>query len=172
MCAVYFPLLYRLSLLSTHSHTNSFRLTRENIHCQCERWSGTDGIKMIETTYNSSHNFPILISPTRSLSLSLFSPTPLFQSSSNHRLAASSRPLSMPSSLRVPAKETHAFWKSRGDAQSQPRGERRKGGQREEPPFLILFLILTQMLKIFKFRYSHFHPSTQFIYGQQFQRPP
>lgn len=67
-CALctYCSVLQYLSLSYTPSHTNSSHLTRENIHCQCEKWSGTDGIRMIETTYNGSHNFPIFLPPSLS----------------------------------------------------------------------------------------------------------
>lgn len=65
MLCAYTRLSFTISHCHTHTHTDSSRLTGENIHCQCEKWSGTDGIRMIETTHNGSHNFPV------SLSLSL-----------------------------------------------------------------------------------------------------
>lgn len=46
-------------------------LTGEKIHCQWKRWSGTDGIRMIETTYNSFHNFPIFFPFSHLLTTSL-----------------------------------------------------------------------------------------------------
>ena len=63
-------ILYYISLSNTHphTHTHSSHLTGENIHCQCEKWSGTDGIRMIETTHNGSHNFLIFLPIPLSLS--------------------------------------------------------------------------------------------------------
>lgn len=61
--------LFRPSLSLSHTHTYTHAdfccLTSENIHCQWEKWSGTDGIRMIETTHNGSRNFSVF----RSLSL-------------------------------------------------------------------------------------------------------
>lgn len=71
----YCSVLHYLSLSYTHSHTDCFRLTGENIHRQCEKWSGTDGIRMIETTYNGSHNFPIFLPDCPSFA-DCFSPPP------------------------------------------------------------------------------------------------
>ena len=48
------------SLTASRSYTDS-HLTRENILCQCKKWTGTDGLRVIETTYNGSHNFPVLL---------------------------------------------------------------------------------------------------------------
>lgn len=94
----YCSVLHYLSLSYTHSHTDCFRLTGENIHRQCEKWSGTDGIRMIETTYNGSHNFPIFL-PDRPSFADCFSPpppsalVPAFLPNYTHRLDASSQSL-------------------------------------------------------------------------------
>lgn len=86
-----------LSLIVEHTFAHSLtRLTGENIHCQCEKWSGTDGIRMIETTYNGSHNFPIFLPHSHSC-WRLLSPHPLpvptLLPNYTHRLDASSQPL-------------------------------------------------------------------------------
>lgn len=72
MLCAYTRLSFTISHCHTHTHADSSRLTGENIHCQCEKWSGTDGIRMIETTYNGSHNFPVSLSlPHSSTAFSL-----------------------------------------------------------------------------------------------------
>lgn len=129
----YCSVLHYLSLSYTHSHTDCFRLTGENIHRQCEKWSGTDGIRMIETTYNGSHNFPIFL-PDRPSFADCFSPPPPLRPCS--RVPAQLHPSpgcivpvsSMPSRLTGLAKAAQAHWKPRGATQSQPRGEREEGG--------------------------------------------
>lgn len=102
-------------------------------------------------------------SPSHDGYLALFLFTPLLLPSSNHRLDASSLPVSMPSSLRVLAKESHAFWKPHGEAQSQPRGEKGEGsaGRRD-----IIYFFFTQQLKIIQ---NIFQPSTKFCYCTQSQ---
>lgn len=74
LCSV--PTLFcpSLSLIVIYSHTDSSPLTRENIHCQWEKWSGTDGIRMIETTYNGSQNIFLPHSPSFADYFSLFTP--------------------------------------------------------------------------------------------------
>lgn len=123
LCA-YTRLSFTISHCHTHTHTDSSRLTGENIHCQCEKWSGTDGIRMIETTYNGSHNFPVSLSPSLvDRFLPLYLPAPAFSPSYTQAF-------SMASSLTALAKEAQAQWKPHGTTQSQPRGER-EAGERE-----------------------------------------
>lgn len=124
MLCAYTRLSFTISHCHTHTHTDSSHLTGENIHCQCEKWSGTDGIRMIETTYNGSHNFPV------SLSLSL-TRRPLSPSlPARSRVLAQLHPSLFNASLTALAKEAQAQWKPHGTTQSQPRGER-EAGERE-----------------------------------------
>lgn len=94
---------------------------------------------------------PSFFSLTRWISLSLFLFTPLLLPSSNHRLDASSQPVSMPSSLRVLAKETHAIWKAPWwctKSAKMRKGEGRVGQTSH------CWVFSTQLPKTFQFRYN------------------
>lgn len=138
------PLSFTIS--PSHIHTHTQPLTGENIHCQWKRWSGTDGIRMIETTYNSFHNFPIFsllsfadyFSPCRSVSVLL--------PNSNHRLDAWSPADSTPSSLAALAREAQALWNSHDADQA---AKRRKTGGRAGERGTVLFLSAPIYLKSF-----------------------
>lgn len=102
-----------------------------------KRKSGTDGIKMIETTYNGSHNFLslLLIALPLICWLLFFS---FFCLLPSHRLDSAIAASSMPSRLTICAKEAQAHWKPHGantkSAKRRTRGGRwgKEGGQEGE----------------------------------------
>lgn len=129
----YSSVLYHLSLSCTHPHRLLSSHQGKISTVNAKKWRGTDGIRVIETTYNSSHNFPnFLLIPISHLS-------PWFAKYSSictprvhaqlHPLSACIIPASsMPSRLTVLAKEALAQWKPHSATQSQPRGGKKKGG--------------------------------------------
>lgn len=128
MLCAYTRLSFTISHCHTHTHTDSSRLTGENIHCQCEKWSGTDGIRMIETTYNGSHNFPVSLSLSPSLVdrfLPLYLPAPAFSPSYTQAFSMSVSQL-LPKRLRLNGSPTAPH------KVSQEEKERRENGREEE----------------------------------------
>lgn len=141
----YSSVLHYLTLSYTHSHTDSSRLTGENIHCHCEKWSGTDGIRMIETTYNGSHNFPVFLplpSLVHRLLLSLHPTVPAFLPDHTHRLDASSQPFQchplsqfLPKRLRLTGSPTALHKVSQEEKERREDGEKMKGGGKRTQRF-------------------------------------
>lgn len=127
VCTLFLP---SPSLTAIPLYTSSSRHTRVNIHRQCKRWSGTDGIRMIEPTYNSSHNFPHpflsfiqWLSRSFSLPCSCLTLTIVWM---HH--------LSRFNAIQSPSSCQRGSWllDPHSAAQSQPRGEGEEGGQGEE----------------------------------------
>lgn len=128
MLCAYTRLSFTISHCHTHTHTDSSRLTGENIHCQCEKWRGTDGIRMIETTYNGSHNFPVSLSLSPSLVdrfLPLYLPAPAFSPSYTQAF-------SMPVSQLLPKRLRLSGSPMAPHKVSQEEKERRENGREEE----------------------------------------